>query len=149
MAGVSRQYEGFCHCRSLSYRYQTALPPQQWTVRACQCSFCRLHAALTTSDPAGSLSFIAADPVCLQRYQFGERTVDFLICRRCGSYLGASLGAGTDATAVRYGLINLRALQGMSLELAEPVMMNYDGESTASRRARRKARWTPLARASL
>jgi len=131
----------------LSYRYETALPPEQWPVRACQCSFCRLHAVLTTSDPAGSLRFIANDPECLQRYRFGARTADFLICRRCGSYLGAS--ASSAAAATRCGLINLRALRGRSLELSAPVMMNYDGESPAERLARRAARWTPLGADSL
>ena len=145
MQGVYKAYEGACHCGALSYRYETALPPEQWPVRACQCSFCRLHAALTTSDPAGALRFLAGDPGSLQRYRFGARTTDFLICRRCGSYVGASV----DTTGARFGLINLRTLQATSLELPEPVMMNYDAESAAARAARRAARWTPLAPQSL
>lgn len=83
----SISYTGACHCGALTFRYDTKLPSVSWPVRACQCSFCRLHAALTSSDPAGSLSFHASDLSRLQRYRFGARTADFLICRHCGAYL--------------------------------------------------------------
>jgi hypothetical protein len=139
------KYEGACHCGVLSYHYLSESSGSQWAVRACQCSFCRSHAVLTISDPAGLLSFRAAEESILQRYRFGARTADFLICRRCGVYVGAS----TAATSARFGLINIRTLQPFPLELRLPIMMNYEGESAAMRLARREARWTPLASDSL
>jgi hypothetical protein len=134
-------YSGACHCGALTFRYDTALPTAAWPVRSCQCSFCRLHAALTSSDPAGTLSFHASDLSDLQRYRFGARTADFLICRQCGAYLGATI----RSSASGYGLVNLRTLRPMPGDLCTPVPMNYDGESPPQRMARRESRWTPLA----
>ena len=138
MAG---NYSGACHCGALTFRYDTALSTAAWPMRACQCSFCRLHAALTISDPAGTLSFHARDLSDLQRYRFGARTADFLICRRCGAYLGAAIQLNSSG----YGLVNARTLRPMPDDLCTPVPMNYDGESAAQRMARRGSRWTPLA----
>jgi hypothetical protein len=136
-----QSYQGACHCGALSYRYGTALSTTSWPVRTCQCSFCRLHAALTTSDGAGTLSFSSADLSDLQRYRFGARSADFLICRRCGAYLGATIRSGT---AAGFGLVNLRTLRPMPGDLGAAVPMNYDDESSAQRMARRESRWTPL-----
>jgi hypothetical protein len=134
-------YAGACHCGALTFTYETALPRASWPVRTCQCSFCRLHSALTSSDPAGTLSFHASNLADLQRYRFGARSADFLICRRCGAYLGATIRAGASG----HGLVNLRALRPIPDDLCTPVPMNYDGESPAQRTARRESRWTPLA----
>lgn len=57
MSNTYRMFEGACHCGAIGYLYRTALDPERWNVRACQCSFCRAHAARTTSDPAGSVQF--------------------------------------------------------------------------------------------
>ncbi|HEV7986563.1 MAG TPA: hypothetical protein VGP20_10375 [Steroidobacteraceae bacterium] len=139
------EYRGGCHCGALHYRYVTDLSPGEWPVRACQCSFCRLHSATTTSDPAGSLSFSAADAAPLQRYRFGGRTADFLICCKCGAYLGATV----KVDAARFGLVNLRTLRPIPQDLPAPIAMHYDGESVDARLSRRAARWTPLLAGSL
>jgi hypothetical protein len=104
-----------------------------------------LHAALTSSDPAGALNFRAADAAAVQHYRFGARTADFLICRYCGAYLGASVSVNGS----RFGLINVRTLRPFPNELPSPVLTNYDDESPAARIERRAARWTPLAADSL
>lgn len=46
-------YTGSCHCGGLAIEYKTALQPVYWPLRECQCSFCRKHAMLSTSDPNG------------------------------------------------------------------------------------------------
>lgn len=139
------EYRGACHCGALSVQFCTALRPSEWPVRACQCTFCRLHGAVTTSDPAGHLSFSAHGSDVLQRYRFGARTADFLICRRCGAYLGAV----ADVGGTRFGVLNLRALQSSPRDLSPQAPMDYDGESASERLVRRAARWTPLLPASL
>lgn len=139
------EYHGSCHCGALNYRFVTDLPPEEWPVRACQCSFCRLHSAATTSDPAGSLIFGAADAAALQRYRFGARTADFLICRGCGTYIGAT----AKLDLARFGVVNLHALQSIPQELRAPTAMYYDEESIDARLLRRAARWTPLLTSSL
>ena len=66
------EYLARCHCGAFSARYRSALAPAAWSVRACQCSFCRAHGALTTSDPAGSLEFRDDDPMQLFRVERGK-----------------------------------------------------------------------------
>ena len=139
------EYRGGCHCGALNYRYTTNLQSGGWPIRACQCSFCRLHAAITTSDPAGSLSFSATDVTALQRYRFGAQTADFLLCRECGAYLGATVQVGP----ARLGLVNVLSLQPVPRNLPSPTAMHYDDESVDARMSRRAARWTPLLTASL
>ncbi len=134
-----------CHCGALSGRYCTALPVERWALRACQCGFCRAHAALSVSDPAGSLEFLASRPERLQRYRFGSGITEFLLCRECGVYLGARLASAHGDV----GIVNARALLPAPPQLPAPVAMDYEGESAADKRTRRTARWTPLTAASL
>ena len=108
-------------------------------MRACQCSFCRAHGALSTSDPRGALEFRADAPRRLERYRFGLRTADFLLCRDCGVYIGAVLAA----TEGRFGIINVNALGGgVCPPAAQPA--DYDAEDGTARVARRVSRWTPV-----
>ena len=69
-------YEGFCHCRAVGFDYRSAIAPELWPIRACQCTFCRSHGALSTSDSGGALRFVAHVPDAFNRYQFGRRTAD-------------------------------------------------------------------------
>jgi hypothetical protein len=133
-------HEGACHCGAIGYRFHTAVAPFAWSIRACQCAFCRAHAALSTSDPAGRLEFFEHRPDSLHRYRFGLRTADFLLCRRCGIYIGAVIAIGGR----RFGIVNTRALTVPDPAMAEPVPIEYEGEDVAARCARREARWTPV-----
>lgn len=137
-----RTYEGACHCGALAYTFETSLPPALWQVRACECSFCRRHAARTTSDPAGSVSFRIRDNDALQRYRFGLRTADFLVCRNCGSYLAVLLSSPRG----RFATLNVNALR-QPLEFAKVQTVSYDDETADERRQRREQRWTPVAEA--
>jgi hypothetical protein len=140
----SRTYQGRCHCGALGFAYTSALPEERWSIRACQCSFCRAHDALSTSDPSGELEFRVGEPEALQRYRFGGRTADFLICRHCGVYIGAQMRSGDRVL----GIINLHALPVPPSAFPAAVPMTYDGESAEERRGRREARWTPVTRAA-
>ena len=138
-----QEYLARCHCGSLSACYRTAVAVSAWNVRACQCSFCRAHDALSISDPAGSLEFTALRPEHVQRYRFGSGQTDFLICRQCGVYVGARL------TSEPVGIINALALTPIATKLPAAQPMDYTGESGSDKRARRTARWTPLTASSL
>jgi hypothetical protein len=133
-------YSGRCHCGALGFRYETAAPPAAWSVRACQCTFCRAHAARTTSDPHGSLAFLIADQLKLVRYRFGLRTAEFLLCACCGVYIGAAIATPRG----RYGIVNVNALRPALAELPQPRAVVYENEDELQRMARREARWTPL-----
>jgi len=138
------EYLASCHCGLLSGRYRTAIAPAQWRVRACQCSFCRSHGAITTSDPEGRLEFRSTEPTQVQRYRFGGRTADFLVCRECGMYVGVEMASDKG----RFGVLNVLSLRPL-LALAAADPMDYGGDSPEARRSRREARWTPLAAESL
>jgi hypothetical protein len=92
MAGMMA-FGGGCHCGALTVTFESSRPAASIERRACQCSFCRSHSALTVSDADGALR-IDADPAALVRYRFGLKTADFLICARCGVYVGAIYGEG-------------------------------------------------------
>ena len=134
-------YHGSCHCGAVGYEFRTSREPAQWSIRACQCTFCRAHAALSCSDPGGALAFVEREPGALQRYRFGLKTADFLLCARCGVYVGAAI----DTPEGRFGILNTRALVEPPPDLPGAQPMDYDGEDTVARTARRAQRWTPLA----
>lgn len=136
---MAASYEGQCHCGAIGFEYATGLPPERWSVRACQCSFCRAHGARCTSDPRGSVRFTLSKPETLVRYRFALRTADFLLCRRCGVYLGAVLSSPRGSFAT----LNLNALLAPRLE-PSCKSVSYDSESPQERVARREARWTPV-----
>ena len=133
-------YEGGCHCGAIGFRYSTIRPPDAWSVRACQCSFCRKHDALSTSDPKGRLQFRYSEQDALQRYRFALGTADFLLCRRCGVYVGAVI----DVDGRQYGIINTHALEDAPQDMAKVDPISYDAENANNRVRRREERWTPV-----
>jgi hypothetical protein len=108
-------------------------------LRACGCSFCRAHNTRTTSDPNGSVDIRAADWSLVERYRFGTGTAEFLICRRCGVYIGA---IGESAAGTR-AVINTNCLDDRAAFTQKPQPVDHDGEATGDRLARRAANWTP------
>jgi hypothetical protein len=133
-------HRGLCHCRAVGFLYGTALAPESWPIRACQCTFCRAHSALSASDPEGSLQFLEHTPNALRRYRFGQKTADFLLCSDCGMYVGAMMQSESNA----FGIINVRMLDSLLDRLREPERLSYDAEGLVERRRRRESRWTPI-----
>jgi hypothetical protein len=131
---------GRCHCGNLSLEFETDVPVAELPLRACQCTFCHAHEALSTSDPKGSVSVTAEDAALAQRYRFGLGITDFLICRRCGVYLLAMM----EIDGRPYAVINANVLERRDEMRSTPQPMDYDGEDVAGRLARRKGRWTPV-----
>ena len=64
-------------------------------------AFCRAHGARTTSDPNGAMRIRIRDSEKLQRYRFGLKTADFLICRACGVFVGALMDEERAAVSSR------------------------------------------------
>lgn len=140
MSGQSakaRRYtiRGACHCRNLSFELRTRTRPPDIRARACDCSFCRIHAAKNWSDPNGAAVIRVAEEQHLQRYRFALRTADFYICTVCGAYLAAVLTrhGGTWST------VNLRLTD---LDVEQEVA-SYGSEDIDGRIARRERMWTP------
>ena len=140
MGAAAHTFTGSCHCGALGFTFHTQLPAAQWRLRACQCRFCRAHGALTTSDPAGRLTFRIDRSESLRRYRFGLKTADFLVCGNCGVYVGAQIETPLGA----FGIINTLALTPCPTELPAAVPADYDSEDSGERLVRREQRWTPL-----
>ena len=130
---------GGCHCGNVTFRLAASRPPEDLSVRACGCRFCRQHAALSTSDPDGHVSFAVSEPGRLARYRFGLKTADFLVCQNCGVYVGALMPDGDRA----YAILNVNACGEPQRFLQKSAAMDYGAEDEAGRQARRRAKWTP------
>jgi hypothetical protein len=129
---------GACHCGQVEVAFETATPVADLPLRACGCSFCRRHGTKAVADPKGRLT-ISAPPNGLNRYRFGLRTADYLICRTCGAYIAAVIsGHGEERATLN---VTATAIPGLADRHAEPV--DYDRESAEDRRARRLTTWTP------
>ena len=137
---IESRFDGTCHCGAIGYAYRTQVPPSAWSVRACQCSFCRAHVTLTTSDPAGSLEFFEHAAGALNRYRFGQHVTDSLICRNCGVYLGAVVATARG----RFGIVNISAMRNRPAGLPPVELKDYGAETAEQRIARREQRWTPV-----
>ena len=141
MTAPPRSFDGGCHCGAVAFTFRTARPPERWEGRACQCSFCRSHGARSTSDPDGAVAFRIADAALLQRYRFGSKRTDFLICRRCGVYVAAVITTPRGALAT----LNVNTLDAGRRASFDAMPVSYEGESVEERQARREKKWTPVA----
>ena len=133
------EHRGGCHCGNLRLTLRLSQPPAAVRLRACGCSFCRAHNTRTTSDPQGSVEIRAEDWSLVEPYRFGSGTAEFLVCRRCGVYIGAlcDTPAGLRAT------INTNSLDDRAEFAQAAAAVDHDGESLEDRLARRARTWTP------
>lgn len=131
---------GHCHCGNIHFEFETAYLPASLPLRACQCSFCRAHGAVTASDPRGRVSFRFAERTAVQRYRFGLGVTDMLICMRCGCYAAAVMSMDGH----RYATLNANLLERCAELTQPPLPADYNGETREARIARRLARWTPV-----
>ena len=128
--------DGRCHCGNLGFALETALTWANIRPRECDCSFCRAHATRCVSDPKGRATIFVADPDRLVRYRFGLQTAEFLLCGRCGVYIGA----WAEEAEGGFATLNLRA----TAHHGRPgAATSYGRETAGGRRARRRERWTP------
>jgi hypothetical protein len=140
----THQFAGGCHCGNLSYVFETSVPLETLGLRADQCSFCRAHAARNTSDPNGTMRIDVRDETKLNRYRFGLKTADFLVCRDCGVYIGALM----EEDGRMWFTVNVNTFRTLRDRLGDDmaaVPHDFDGEDIAGRIARRKKKWTPVA----
>jgi hypothetical protein len=133
------EHVGSCHCGVIQTRLRLSRLPADNALRACACSFCRAHATRTVSDPEGLFEVWSDDWSLVGMYRFGSGTADYLVCRRCGVYVGAVCETGSGLRAV----VNTNALNDRAAFTAMPSSPDYDGETTEVRLTRRAANWTP------
>ena len=133
------EYLGGCHCGNIHARLRLTRPPEKTPIRACTCSFCRSHNPRMVSDPGGLFEFRADDWSLVERYRFGTRTCDFLICRRCGVFIAAVAEMTEGVRAV----VNVNCLNDRARFISAPTMHEFQGETIDSRLSRRAANWMP------
>lgn len=131
---------GGCHCRNIKVEFETDRAPADMEPRACQCSFCRQHQSRAVSDPNGRLRITVDEKSALSRYRFSMKTIEFLVCRRCGVYVAGFMRDPSDSEA--YGTLMVSALDDGS-GFPAPRVKDYDDEPRAARAARRRKVWTP------
>ena len=132
-------YQGRCHCGAIGFELRSARAPDQWAVRACQCSFCRAHGARTTSDTEASVRFIIPDEFRLNRYYFVSKSTDFYVRRNCGAYVASVI----DSPRGRFATLNVNVIFPV-VDVPAAAQVTYDGETPAQKRARREQQWTPV-----
>lgn len=133
------EHRGGCHCGNLALHLRLSQAPTDTPLRACGCAFCRAHNTCTTSDPHGWVEIWAKDWSLVEPYRFGSRTADFLICRRCGVYIGAVCETAAGVRAV----INANCLDDRAAFTRQSVPVDHSDETTEDRLARRAANWIP------
>ena len=131
-------YPGSCHCGAVKIALTSEKKPEEMRVGRCACSFCRRHGARTMGDPGGAVEFRAASGA-LSRYRFGLGITDYLLCAKCGAYVGAVMPEEGGAI----GIVNVNSLDIRDTFDAAPPLHHYDGEDEAKRRSRRRKFWMP------
>ena len=134
------KYQGGCHCGNLRIEFETAISPAAIELRACQCTFCRKHGSRAVTDPAGHLAIGVERGDHLERYAFGLRTAEYLICKTCGVYVAAV----TTGESEPRGIAIVNCLDEHRQFTSEPIAVDYDAESRDDRVERRRRRWTPV-----
>jgi hypothetical protein len=132
------EHRGGCHCGNLRLTLRLTQEPGEVRLRACGCSFCRAHNTRTVSDPDGAVEIWADDWSLVQSYRFGTGTAEFIICSRCGVYIGA---LGETASGTRM-VVNTNCLDDRAAFTRDPAPTDHNGETADDRLARRAANWT-------
>src|SRR6185295_657982 len=116
-------HTGGCHCGNIRTRLELSRPAEQTPLRSCSCAFCRAHSTRTLSDRDGLFEIEAADWSLVERYRFGSRTADYMVCRRCGVYVGALCETSSGLRAV----VNVNSLADRAMFNQTPSAPDYDG----------------------
>src|SRR5688572_31377021 len=117
LRAMSRRYTypGGCHCNNVTIRLESDKTPLELGLRTDTCSFCNKHHALYTSDPSGALHIAVREADLVERYRFGTKTADFLLCRACGVFVAAYMPEPSLA------VINVNALEARAAFLANEL----------------------------
>ena len=89
-------------------------------------------------DP-GKLGRIPRRTGRLRRYRFGLGITDYLLCTKCGTYVGAVM----EDEGRSIGIVNVNALDIRDTFDPAPPLHVYDGENARSGVRRRRKFWMP------
>lgn len=129
---------GGCRCGKVRLEVDLASAPGTYSPRACDCSFCRRHAAAYLSDPGGSIVIRTEVAANLSIARQGDDLAEFLFCADCAQLLGARW---QDA-GHHYGCVNAQLLSTRE-SLGKTVAVSPQQLSTEQKTGRWKALWFP------
>ena len=128
---------GSCHCGSISYQLETEFKLNELPVRICSCDYCTKSGNRYISDSKAHLA-IYWDESKVNRYQFGTKTADFIICQLCG-VMPFVLSEIDDHS---YAVINYNSITEQSqLNQNDIPRLDFDGELPMNRLERRRRNW--------
>ncbi len=138
-------YTGGCHCENIGVKLRLSRSPEQMALRSCSCAFCRAHGTRTLSDRDGLVEITAGDCSLVERYRFGSRTADYLLCRRCGVYVGAVCGNHRACARVCVTVLNVNCLDDRAaFRKSQPHLTTTAKEATDAQPDRRATNWMPV-----
>lgn len=91
-SGVWATYDFHCHCGAVRYTVKMSPPLYEehsegkgvWKVNECTCSWCERNGNQTIHPLAENFTWTRGEDN-LTKYRFGNKNVDHLICKTCGS----------------------------------------------------------------
>lgn len=128
---------GSCHCANISFVLDWRPEPQEIPARACSCSFCSKHGGVWTSCPTGSLKVAVKNRSLASQYAFGTKTARFHICSACGVVPVVT----SRIEGHLYAVVSVNAFTDVSPSLLRRMPASFDGETEATRLARRQRNW--------
>ena len=128
---------GSCHCSNLTFELTWEPDPAEIPARACDCTFCRKHGGVWTSNPAASLEVFVARPSLASTYSFGTGTAVFHACSRCGVVPVVT----SEIDGHLYAVVSVNAFDDLDPGLIRTAAASFDGEDVGSRLARRTRNW--------
>ena len=134
---MTMDIHGGCHCGNLTFALKWPDSASRIPARACGCTFCRKHGASWTSNVDARLRITVRDADRLERYTFGTRTADFLVCRACG----VPTVAISRIDDRDYAVVNINTFDDIDPARLDRSSSDFEGEATEDRLARRKSRW--------
>ena len=111
-------YQGSCHCGAVKYSVEGEVTQ----VMECNCSHCSRKGFLLWFVPRANLTL--ASPEALATYTFNKHGISHHFCKNCGC---APFGFGKDRAGAATAAINVRCLEGISLQSLKIVPV--DGRS--------------------
>ena len=125
------------HCKNIRYRLISKLPSDRLPTRTCDCSYCLKQNGIYTSDPDGRLEYSVTNRTDLNCYQFGHKTANFYVCKKCGvmSFILSEIEGKV------YGIVNLCALGDLKVSTLPHDRRDFEKESLDERASRRKKYW--------
>ena len=138
MADSMHTVTGGCYCGSVLLKMRLTRAPASYNPRACDCGFCRKHAAAYVSDDRGALEIEIGVIGDKGSYRQGSEAADCVLCRRCGVLIGVTC----EIEGRSYGAVNVRCLDS-AVTFGPELAVSPKQLSAAEKLQRWRGLWFP------